>query len=108
VENRHGFHGVGVDVLVEVDEGVTVGRGVCVRDGVQVGGGGLVGVRVQVGMGVRVDVGVTDSAAMNVLLSAVRVAEVALIVGVCEGAGEAVAEGAAVEVGVAEADCVEV
>ena len=48
----------------------------------------MVGVRVQVGMGVRVAVGVEDSAAMKVLLRAVRVACVASRlsrVGVCEG-----------------------
>ena len=102
----------GVRVCVGVSVGVRVGRGVRVSEGVQVGGGGLVGVRVQVGMGVRLAVGVADSAAMNVLLRSVRMAEVVSalpsIVGVRDGVREAVAEGPGVEVAVAETGSVAV
>lgn len=103
---------VGVRVRVGDGVGVIVGRGVQVSEGVHVGGGGLVGVRVQLGMGVRVAVCVADSAAMNVLLRAVSVAEVASMSGsmvaVREGVTEAVSEGGKVPLGVLEADCVAV
>ena len=76
------------------------------------------GVRVQVGMGVREGKGVAESAAMNVLLRSVWMAEVVSvlpsIVGVREGVEEAVAEGVkvceggAVTVSVEVPDSVEV